>query len=155
MLGAFTPKQNARLWSALREAGFDSRDYGDTPNWESLWSRSAAMRTALADILRTKDARTWTQWLHDAGLPAAPVTTLAEAARDPQLAARGFLREVAPGEGDAYAPIVPVAAYRFAEDGAAIDRPAPGFGEHTDEVLAELGFDRQTIAAMREQGAVS
>jgi crotonobetainyl-CoA:carnitine CoA-transferase CaiB-like acyl-CoA transferase len=155
MLGAFTPKQNARLWAALREAGFDSQGFEETPDWEALWAKSTTMRAALATIFKTKDARTWAQWLHEVGLPGAPVITLAEAACDPQLAARGFLQQVDAGTGDTHAPVFPVAAYRFAEDGATIERPAPGFGEHTDEVLAELGFSTEEIAGLRLQGVIA
>ena len=155
MLGAFTPRQNARLWAALREAGFDSQDFEATPDWEALWAKSAAMRGALASIFKTKDAETWTRWLHEIGLPGARVTSLAEAARDPQLAARGFLHQAEARAGDSYDPVVPVAAYRFAEDGPAIERSAPGFGEHTDEILAGLGFSAEQIADLRVQGVVA
>jgi len=34
-------------------------------------------------------------------------------------------------------------------------RPAPAFGEHTDEVLAEAGYSAKEIAAMRESGAAA
>jgi crotonobetainyl-CoA:carnitine CoA-transferase CaiB-like acyl-CoA transferase len=37
---------------------------------------------------------------------------------------------------------------------SAIDRPTPGLGEHADEILAELGYDRAAIADLRERTVI-
>ena len=49
----------------------------------------------------------------------------------------------------------PAPAPRFGRTPAAVDRPAPGAGEHTDEVLAGLGYSPPAVAALREAGAVT
>jgi formyl-CoA transferase len=46
-------------------------------------------------------------------------------------------------------------AARFSKTPAAIRRPAPALGEHTEELLAELGYAAGDIAALRAGGAVS
>ena len=49
---------------------------------------------------------------------------------------------------------VPVAAFKFAHDGPRVDRPPPMFGQHTDEVLGELGYSGADIARFRRQRVI-
>lgn len=50
---------------------------------------------------------------------------------------------------------VPVAAFKFAHGGPSVERPPARVGEHTDEVLAAVGFGAADIAALRKSGAVA
>jgi alpha-methylacyl-CoA racemase len=50
--------------------------------------------------------------------------------------------------------VQPAPAPRFSHTPTVIQRPAPHAGEHTDELLAELGLDTSGIAALRRSGAV-
>jgi crotonobetainyl-CoA:carnitine CoA-transferase CaiB-like acyl-CoA transferase len=47
-----------------------------------------------------------------------------------------------------------VAAFKFAHDGPAVERPPARLGEHTDEILKAVGFDEQQIGRLRKDGAV-
>ena len=145
MLGAFTPKQNRRLWNALRRDDFAALD-----SWEALWAHAAPMRAELAVRLRERGADVWMAFFHDIGVPAERVRGLDEAARDPQLAHRGLLDRATPSS-----PIVPVAAFGYAHDGPQLERPAPGVGEHSDEILRELGLAQAEIDTLREAGVVA
>jgi alpha-methylacyl-CoA racemase len=78
----------------------------------------------------------------------APVLDWREAPDHPHLAARQVFVENA-------GVVQPAPAPRFSATPAAIRRPPPRAGEHTDEVLGELGFDRQEIRRLRESGAVA
>jgi crotonobetainyl-CoA:carnitine CoA-transferase CaiB-like acyl-CoA transferase len=71
-----------------------------------------------------------------AGVPASSINTLAQVFADPQVIARGLVREVARHDG----PPVQVIAnpIRMSRTPPCSDRPAPRLGEHTDEVAAEL-----------------
>lgn len=144
MLGAFTPQQNHRLWQALARPDFAALD-----SWEQLWAHAAAMRDALTQRLRERDAQHWMEFFHEIGIPAERVRDLDEAARDPQLQHRALLSRAHPKS-----PFVPVAAFRFEHDGPRLDRAAPGVGEHSDEILRELGLSVAAIAALREAGVV-
>ena len=91
--------------------------------------------------------------LERARLPCGPVYELDEVLQDPQVAARNLLQEMEyPG---ARKPIplsnTPV---RLNETPGSVRRRAPTLGEHTDEILGELGFSRLEIAALREGGAI-
>jgi crotonobetainyl-CoA:carnitine CoA-transferase CaiB-like acyl-CoA transferase len=79
---------------------------------------------------------------------------MGEALADPQIASRGVLHrhESAPGIEGGFT--VPVAAFKFAHDGPRVDRPPPMFGQHTDEVLGELGYSGAEIARFRAAGVV-
>lgn len=144
MLGAFTPQQNHALWLALERPDFAALD-----SWERLWSHAAAMRDVLTQRLREHDARHWMEFFHAIGIPAERVRGLDEAARDPQLAFRALL-----DRADAKSPTVPVAAFQFDHDGPRLDRRAPGVGEHSDELLGELGLSPAAIASLRAAGVV-
>ncbi len=49
---------------------------------------------------------------------------------------------------------VPLAAFKFAYGGASIQTPPPRLGEHTEQVLAELGYAAAEISALRETGGI-
>jgi crotonobetainyl-CoA:carnitine CoA-transferase CaiB-like acyl-CoA transferase len=78
-------------------------------------------------------------------VPCAPVLTRRELLADPQVAANGLIVEFdQPGLGR-IRQARPAA--RFERTPAEIRRPAPAIGEHTSEILAELGDDEATISA--------
>ncbi|HEX5377759.1 MAG TPA: CaiB/BaiF CoA-transferase family protein [Phenylobacterium sp.] len=89
--------------------------------------------------------------LDDVDLVWAPVQTPAEVAADPQATAAGAWVEVEDGQGGSYRS--PAAPARF--PGADLDRrpPPPGLGEHTAQVLAELGYSQAEIDRMFAEGA--
>lgn len=91
--------------------------------------------------------------LEAARVPCGPVNTLAEALADPQVQARELLQYLDyPG---APKPVpVPAPPVRLSETPGQIRHRAPTLGEHTDEILRELGFTADEIGAFRQAGAV-
>jgi crotonobetainyl-CoA:carnitine CoA-transferase CaiB-like acyl-CoA transferase len=149
VLGTPTPHQNRRLWLALAEEGHSYPQFEELATLEDLWAHGPAMRKVLCGIFRTRSAAEWEAWIHRHGLPGERIRTLAEALKEDQLKHRPFLQ---PGQhGD---PTVPVAAFGFAHDGPQLDRPAPGFGEHTMEILEELGLTQTDIDSLKAEGAI-
>ena len=90
--------------------------------------------------------------LSAAGLPAAPVRSYAEAARDPLVAERDMLQSVEL-EGGTTAPIVGPAA-KLSRTPLRVRTGAPALGAHTDEVLAELGIPDTERRRLRELGVI-
>lgn len=84
----------------------------------------------------------------------APVQTLAEVAKDPQVHASGAIQKVPSAKGDGSSFDSPGSPVRFpgADDGP--KGPSPSAGEHTDEVLASLGYDPGDIAGLRRAGVL-
>lgn len=85
-------------------------------------------------------------------VPCAPVSELHEVFDDPQIRHNGSVVEV--DHPHAGRMRQPAPAARFERTPAAIGRPAPLHGEHTGEVLAELGYDEAARAALRADGAI-
>jgi len=90
--------------------------------------------------------------LEEAGVPATPVNTVDQVMDDPQTAARGMVdRVVHPVLGEIPVVSTPV---KFSAMPAGVRKAAPLHGEHTDEVLAHLGYTSEQIAALRADKVV-
>jgi len=90
--------------------------------------------------------------LEAADVPCAPVKEVAEVIDDPQVAARGMLQEMQyPGTGS-----MKLANPPFKASGMETPQPvrAPLLGEHTEEILAELGYDKAAIDSLEHKGVI-
>jgi crotonobetainyl-CoA:carnitine CoA-transferase CaiB-like acyl-CoA transferase len=150
MLGAFNVRQNKRLWKALGRADFAALD-----GWPALWEAAQAMREALVPIMRTRSAAEWEDYLHSIGIPAERVRTLDEAARLPHLRERGFFHRLDAALPGAAPVAVPLAPFTYAAAGPAIDRPPPRLGEHSAEILGEIGRSPAEVDALRARGVIA
>jgi len=91
--------------------------------------------------------------LETSRIPCGPVYDLKEVLEDSHVNARGLLRDIEYPGGEKAVPIAPTAV-RLSKTPGEIRHRAPTVGEHTDEVLKELGFDEKEIEAFREAGAI-
>jgi crotonobetainyl-CoA:carnitine CoA-transferase CaiB-like acyl-CoA transferase len=91
--------------------------------------------------------------LGEAKIPCGPVLSPQQALDHPQTEALGFYQPVDYPGLPKPAPISAVPLRMTVTQGG-IRHRAPTIGEHTDEILAELGYDARAIAALRESGAV-
>lgn len=102
----------------------------------------------LAALLATRDRDEWVALFADSDACVAPVLDLAEAPAHPHNQARGTFV-------DAFGSVQPAPAPRLSRTPGAIERPPPGYGEHTDEVLDALGYDADARADLRATGAIA
>jgi len=111
-----------------------------------------ALAQALAAIFRTRSTQAWLQNFEKVGIPAGPVLSIAEMHADPQTHSREMVTEVVhPVAGVMETLGLPI---KLSETPGAVLRPAPLLGEHTNEVLHQLGFTVSTIAKMHSEQAV-
>jgi crotonobetainyl-CoA:carnitine CoA-transferase CaiB-like acyl-CoA transferase len=106
--------------------------------------------------LQEKPAAEWESALNRAGVPAGRVLDVPAALALPQIMERQLVHEFAASEAAGVARAVPVLKTGFLLDGDG-PRPAappPRLGQHTDEVLATLGYSPEEVAALRTQGAI-
>jgi alpha-methylacyl-CoA racemase len=105
----------------------------------------AALRAELATIFATRTQAEWVSFLEGVDTCFAPVNSLEEAVQDPQAAALGLFTEVE-GLPQIGLPMT------FSETPARLQRRPPRLGEHTAEVLAELGLSRAHVHALVDAG---
>ena len=121
-------------------------DLADDERFASINARVEhvdALYGLMDDIIGTRTTAEWMEICDTRSIPAVPVVDLATIADDPHFAAVGLIEEhVHPTEGPYRAVRDPI-RYRSGTPG--LTRHAPHLGEHTAEVLSELGYDDDTI----------
>ena len=111
---------------------------------------AAELRAHIEELIASGDLAEWGRRLDEADLVWAPVATLPEALADPQVEANGMLEEVEHPEAGRFRTLA--APFRISGAQTEVRGPAPAPGEHTGEVLAELGFGDEEIARLAASG---
>jgi crotonobetainyl-CoA:carnitine CoA-transferase CaiB-like acyl-CoA transferase len=137
-VGALEPQFWAALCNALGCPELIPDQYG---------SDQEVMAGRLQEIFATRTRDEWLQAFDGIDACVGPVNDVAEALADPQVSARAMVAEV----GGALVGPGPVPKLGVA---AAPLRPAPGFGEHTAEVLATVGVEEADLAGLRARGVI-
>ena len=119
----------------------------------------AELIPAMEAVTRTRTTADWIALLEDKAVPCGPINTIAQAFDDAQVKARGLavsLPRWKDGEvGDGITHITGVASpLRLSATPPVLRNAPPALGQHTEEVLRELGLDAERIAALRAAKAI-
>lgn len=121
-----------------------------TPTGRSI--NATARINKMQEYIGQHTTAEWLERLDAADVPCAPILRRSEIIHNEQVVARGIIAEIdQPGVGRIRQP---KPAARFERNEAVIGGPAPRIGQHSREVLTELGYDERAISKMVEEKAV-
>jgi formyl-CoA transferase len=127
----------------------------DDPRFAEPKDRSKnrkALNAELEAVFVTRTSAEWVAILNEASVPCGPILNVKDVFEDPQIVHLGLATEVKHATlGTLRVQNVPVTLSRTPGE---VRTAAPETGEHTDEVLAELGYRADDIARLREQRVV-
>jgi len=131
------------------------REWADDPRFKQNRARvenRATIDGLIEQALKRDNADAWLAKLKAAGVPCGKINSVAAALDDPHTAARSMVETVQhPIIGTLKMLGIP---FKFSATPCSVQRPPPTLGQHTDEVLAELGRDAAAIAKLRQEKIV-
>lgn len=142
-----------RQWAAFFKLIGQPKTVENDPRLATMGSRTEHiddLYRMVAEIMQTRSSAEWLQLLQDADIPVMPLHTPDSLMRDEHLHAVGFFKtEHHPSEGPLRAMAVPG---RWSVTQPEITRHAPRHGEHSVEILRELGYDEERIRQLLAAG---
>jgi formyl-CoA transferase len=149
-IGANTDRLFQRLCGVLGHP-----EWIEEPEFANNASRvrnRAKLATLIEGVMADQSCRHWLALLDAADIPCGPINDYAQVFADPQVMARGMVLEIDhPVLGRLRTLGSPI---RMSATPADASRRGPLLGEHTNEVLAELGLSADEIAALKRDGAI-
>lgn len=146
---------NNRLWQNFCQA-IERTELASDPRFAENADRRShydALMAILRPLIAARTRGHWEETFARAGVPFAPVHTLAELAAHPQVLASGIVQEYDSAD---FGRVRTVArAVRFDGQVATVGQPPPGLGAHTRELLDELGCSPTEVDRLLAQGAVA
>jgi formyl-CoA transferase len=127
----------------------------EDPRFSSPGRRSrnrAELNAAIAEIVKTETSEHWVARLNDAGIPCGPINTIDQVFADPQVQRLDMAQPVEhPRLGTLRLVGQP---FTLSRTDSSLRSASPDIGQHTDEILKELGYDADAIVDLRRAGAI-
>jgi len=115
-------------------------------------SNRDSLQPMVAQAMRERTSAEWQVLLEESRIPFGPINDLADVFSDPQVAARGMVITYDfPGMGEVPGLNLP---FQYSDTPARFRRPPPRLGEHTVEVLREIGYGEQRIRRLIASGVI-
>ncbi|MBL0900309.1 MAG: CoA transferase [Reyranella sp.] len=144
-----------KMWKRFAEA-LGARELIDHPEHATPSLRSQnrkALNERIGAVTKTNTSAHWIAALNEAGVPCGPINTIDRTFAEPQVQHIGIARPVRhPSLGEIRVVGQPINLSDFPQPGEL--KPTPDLGQHTDEVLSDLGYDGKAIAALKSGGVI-
>ena len=110
-----------------------------------------SLNETINKIIGRRTTAEWIDYLNKEGVPCGPINNLAQTFEDPQVRHQEMLLEIEQPTGKVKILGFPV---KMSQTPAKIHRPSPQLGQHTEEILSDLGFSIEKIKELRDKGVV-
>jgi crotonobetainyl-CoA:carnitine CoA-transferase CaiB-like acyl-CoA transferase len=143
-----------QMWTRLcmglgAEALLENTDY---KTGESRLANRDRLNGDLSVYTATRTSAEWVDLLNNGGVPCGPIYTLDQTFADPQVRHLGIAKSVPhPTRGEIKVVGQP---FQMSRSTTEMRSGTPGLGEHTDAVLAGIGYDEAAIAGLRKRGVI-
>ncbi|GCL71882.1 CoA transferase [Paenibacillus naphthalenovorans] len=146
---------NDKLWTNLCNKVLGKPEWVGDPRFIDLQTRMKnidLLESMIEEILKEQPTSHWVEKLDESGVPGGPVYTYEQALNDPHILARDMVLEIHhPILGDMKTIGFPV---KYSGTPLSIRTPAPWLGQHTNEVLNELGLQEEEIKELYNENVV-
>ncbi|HEC41172.1 MAG TPA: hypothetical protein ENI29_23205 [bacterium] len=145
---------NDKLWRMLCKAIGLEKSIDDpkfATNAKRVENREEIVKI-ISDIIITKNGEEWLKILTDAGVPCGPIYTIDKVFTDPQVLHRQMLKKLDhPKLGKVKVLGIPI---KLSDTPGEVETAPPILGQHTQEILTELGFSDQDIKKFRQEKVI-
>jgi len=144
------------LWTRFCKA-IGAETLADDPDYANAEARSRnrdALNAKIGAITAERTSAEWIDLLNEAGVPSGPIYSIDQVFADPQVR---HLRMARPADHPALGEIDLVGQainMTRVPEPERIPRPTPELGQHSEEILLEIGYDEAAIAGFRDTGAI-
>jgi crotonobetainyl-CoA:carnitine CoA-transferase CaiB-like acyl-CoA transferase len=152
LIAALTQRQ----WQGVC-AAIDRPELSTDPRFATTEARranAAALRALLIETLASADVAEWEKRLTAAGVPAAPILSLQDALKHPQLAYRNIVSRLPGAAGIDREIALSGSGFTAGRDGPEVVAPPPAKGQHTADILREAGYSTAEIEALQVERVV-
>lgn len=143
-----------KIWTRFC-AVIGRKDLPANPDYKTAPSRSEnrdTLNALIQDVLATESTKHWVDLFNKEGVPAGPIYTIDQTFADPQVKHLGMQKTVHSDEhGDIDLVAQPITLSRTPSTFAAAP---PAYGEHTDEILGDLGMSAEEIQSLRDRQVI-
>ncbi len=160
---SYRTKDDRWFWLSMGQSGLFWRDFcrviekpelEDDPKFNSIqtrWQNCEELIRIIDDILISKTMKQWERIFRKRNCIYSRAATPLEVTTDPQAIANGFFADLHHPDVDMKVVTTPV---KFCQNPASVRAPAPEVGQHTEEILLDLGYSWEDIAQLKEQEVI-
>ncbi|MBH69116.1 MAG: formyl-CoA transferase [Rhodospirillaceae bacterium] len=130
----------------------DLRDHPDYADADSRSRNRETLNVEIETFIKEESTSYWVELLNKNGVPSGPIYNIGEAFEDPQVK---HLKMAETVKGHVRGDIQLVAQpMKLSRTPSSMSLPPPDYGEHTDEILLELGLSQEDISVLRTQNVI-